>query len=89
MIITLEKNGIVEYAPIGFSWTVFFFSIFVPLLRGDFKGFFIMLIVNILTGGLSLFIFPFIYNNMYISSLLRKGYSKSGSKPININIQNN
>ena len=71
MIVTLEKNRVVKQAPIGFSWTVFFFGMFVPLLRGDFKGFFIMLF----TGWFLHFVFCFLYNGMYVKRLLnKKGY---------------
>ena len=38
-LITLEnkKTHQLKQAPIGFSWTNFFFGFFVPLFRGDWK----------------------------------------------------
>jgi len=59
---------------LGFSWTTFFFSIFVPLFRGDFLWFIIMLVIDVLTLGLAWIIFAFIYNGRYIKNLLEKGY---------------
>jgi hypothetical protein len=66
----------------GFSWTTLFFSFFVPLLRGDLKWFFVMLITNVIVGfftfGFGLIItwiiFAVIYNGRYISDLGKKGY---------------
>ena len=65
-----NSNGVIRKVPIGFSWTTLFFGIFVPLFRGDVKWFFIMLIVNLLTIGISGLIFPFIYNRIYIRGLM-------------------
>ncbi|MGU8834282.1 DUF2628 domain-containing protein [Clostridium perfringens] len=69
------KDGDKIYAPVGFSWTVFFFGAFVPLLRGDFKWFIIMLFLQI--GGFNLLtlLFMFKYNQWYIDDLIAKGYS--------------
>jgi len=61
----------------GFSWTLFFFGPFVPLFRGDIKWLIIMLILAPLTFGIAGLIFPFIYNRIYISNLLEKGYYPS------------
>lgn len=58
----------------GYSFTTLFFSVLVPLWRNDLKGFLLMLVFALLTGGTSLFIFPFFYNGMYINSLKKKGY---------------
>lgn len=66
----------------GFSWTTFFFGFFVPLLRGDIKWFFIMLITNLIvaaiTYGVGLIVtwvvFAAIYNKQYINDCGKKGY---------------
>ena len=59
---------------LGFSWTMFFFGVFVPLFRGDWKWFLIILIANLFTYGLASVAFAFIYNKIYIDDLLEKGY---------------
>ena len=41
-----KKDKLVKEAPVGFSWTVLFFGGFVPLVRGDWGYFFIMLVAN-------------------------------------------
>ena len=56
----------------GFSWTTLFFGIFVPLCRGDWKWFLIMLIANIFTYGLASIVFAFIYNKIYINLVIYK-----------------
>ena len=40
------NTGARREAPVGFSWTVLFFGGFVPLVRGDWGYFFIMLVAN-------------------------------------------
>ena len=65
------ENPIVRYAFIGFSWTVLFFSFFVPFRRGDFIrgiGYFILtwlflflsslIIVSLVLLGISSSSFP-------------------------------
>lgn len=66
--------GVVKECKAGFSWTTLFFGLFVPLLRGDFKWSIIMLLLAIITFGISWLVVPFIYNKKYIISLLEKGY---------------
>ena len=78
-IITLEKGLSRKPAIIGFSFTTLFFGWFVPLFRSDIKWFAIMLIASIVSLGLSWFVFPFIYNKLYLNLLLEEGY-KPASK---------
>lgn len=76
--------GVVKEVKVGFSWTMFFFGGFVPLFRGDIKWFFITWLVAIFTAGLSAFVFPFLYNKIYIKELLEKGYhpTNEGDKQV-------
>lgn len=69
--------------PTGFSWTSLIFWFWVPLLRGDFLWFFLYLIISFITFGIFCFIFPFIYNSLFIRSHL-----KSGHTPSDINSRN-
>ena len=68
------RTGQVKEAPVGFSWTVFFFGFFPPLFQGHWGGFAILLIAAALTLGLSGLVFMFIYNKMYIKYLIGEGY---------------
>ena len=69
-----NEIGQVKVVKEGFSWTMLFFGIFVPLYRGDWKWFLIILIANIFTYGWASVVFAFIYNKIYINDLLEKGY---------------
>lgn len=85
--VTIEdkKNHIVKEAPVGFSQTVLFFGAFVPLFRGDWGWFFIMLIANIITFGIASILFAFIYNRIYLHNSLKKSFkvkSYVGSKKL-------
>ncbi|MFO1119857.1 MAG: hypothetical protein U1E38_07100 [Rhodospirillales bacterium] len=68
------KTGQLKEAPVGFSWTVFFFGFFPPLFRGDWKWAIIIFLLALLTWGLSNLIFMFIYNKLYIKDLLGDGF---------------
>jgi hypothetical protein len=69
-------------APLGFSWTTFFFGFFPPLFRGDFKTaaayFAFSLIAGLIAGPVGPLVLwlvvAFIYNKMYAKSCLRQGY---------------
>lgn len=83
MKITLRHDsGMTKQVKKGFSWTFFFFGLFVPLIRGDLKWAAIMFILQALVGaftfGIGAFVvslvFAFIYNKIYIKDLLEKGY---------------
>lgn len=66
--------GIIKQVKLGFSWTMLFFGIFVPLFRGDFKWFLITLLASLVTCGFAWLVFPFIYNKIYIKELIEKGW---------------
>ena len=68
------STGIIKKAPVGFSWTILFFEPFVALVRCDFGGAILLLILAPLTFGMSCIIAPFVYNKLYIKKLLKKGY---------------
>lgn len=82
MIELRNRNGVVKKAPQGFSWTVFFFGLFVPLFRKDWKFFLIMFALNLVIGaityGLGAFIVNLIvaikYNEWYLEGLQNEGY---------------
>ena len=63
-----------KQAKIGISWTVFFFGPFPALFRGDWKWFLIMILADSFTLGLSHWVFIFLYNKLYLTDLLAKGY---------------
>lgn len=68
------QTGQMREAPVGFSWTVFFFSWFPPMFRSDWKWTFIMFLCAVVTWGLSGLVFMFIYNKLCIKELLNNGY---------------
>jgi len=72
LILEHPHSGIIKQAPVGYSWTTLFFPSLPALLRGDFKGFIIQLILACLL--IPILIFPRIYNKQYIRRLLEKGY---------------
>ena len=69
-----NEIGQVKVVKEGFSWTMLYFGIFVPLCRGAWNWFLITLIANLFTYGLASVVFAFIYNKIYINDLLEKGY---------------
>lgn len=69
-----NDNGVTKEVKKGFSWTMLFFGIFVPLVRGDWKWGLISIVLAPITFGISWLVFPFIYNKLYLNDLLNKGY---------------
>ena len=68
------RSGMVREAPVGFSWTTFFFGFFPALFRGHWVGFLIILLSALVTFGLLNLVFMFIYNKMYVRHLINDGY---------------
>ena len=77
---THPVSGAKAQAPVGFSWTTLFFGFFVPLLRTHYVMAVVMLVVALLTGGLSYAVFPFFYNKSYIKYLVNQGYKVDGAE---------
>lgn len=75
--VNLQQNTLLATGYDGFSWTTLFFGCLVPLWRGDWPWFAIMLLAQVLTVGLASLVFCFVYNRIYTRSLLEKGYLPS------------
>lgn len=67
-------TGARREVPTGFSFTNLFFGFFVPALRGDMKNTVIQILFALVTGGISLVIFPFLYNSQYRNQLAADGF---------------
>lgn len=70
--ILLKKGSVTKESYLGFSWTTFFFGGFVPLVRGDYLAFVVMIIAQFFTMNLACFVFCFIYNKIYTRNLIEK-----------------
>ena len=70
---------------VGFSWTMFFFGVFVPLFKKDWIGALFMMLINIvvsyLTNGFGTMFIDLViacfYNKNYIQRMLQKGWEPS------------
>ena len=67
-------TGVTRIAPVGISWTVFFFDFLPPMFRSDWKWAIIMFTIASMTFGLSAGVFVFIYNKIYIKELINNGF---------------
>ena len=75
-------TGIIKEVPVGFSWTVLIFGFFTPLLRRDAKWTLIILICAVFTLGFSSIVIAFIYNKIYLESLMEDGYVENKEREI-------
>ncbi|AMB99089.1 hypothetical protein AWM75_03320 [Aerococcus urinaehominis] len=88
-VVLANPAGQTKQVKLGLSWTAFFFGAFVPLFRGNWKWFFIMLVTNIVlgisagsligdSGGFVGFlvnlVWLFFYNKWYVKDLYNDGY---------------
>ena len=71
-------NGVeIKKVPLGFSWTVFFFGCFVPLIRQDWLGALVLFILCLIAGPFGpvvCWIAAFFYNKSYAKRLFADGY---------------
>ena len=74
VILTNNMTGEMKTAPVGFSWTTFFFGFIPALFRTDWKWAIIQFLLSSITFGISNLVMPFIYNKMHIKDLLNKGF---------------
>ena len=72
-------SGQLRAAPVGFSWTSLFFGFLPAAFRGHWSMAIIMVLLALLTFGLSGIYFAFAYNRMYINHLLNEGYQAVGA----------
>lgn len=67
----------IKEAPIGFSWTVLFFGLFVPILREDWKWFVVMLLLTMFLGPIVIiynFAMALLYNRIFFRGLIKRGF---------------
>lgn len=84
-------TGEERYAPVGFSWTSFFFGFFPCAWRQDWLAAIVIFCLSVLTsmvgGWLALWILQgFFYNKWYITKLIEKGFTVKASegKPLDM-----
>jgi hypothetical protein len=81
LILKNPATSEIKRAPVGFSWTFFFFGSFVPLFRADWKWLVITAVIALCTFGFSTLVFCFIYNKLYIKDLvLSSGFKVQSSE---------
>lgn len=73
--VTLQHKSTkkMKIAPVGFSWTTFFFGFLVPFFRGDIKNAVILFLLGFGSIG------AFFYNRWYIRGLVKSGYRAKSS----------
>jgi hypothetical protein len=82
VILENPRTGQIRKAPVGFSWTMFFWGPFAPMFRGDWKWAIILLIVALIAaaasggflGWLPFFIAAFMWNKSYLNRLVSDGF---------------
>ena len=72
---SLNKPGYV-----GYCWTYFFFSFFVPIFRGEILIGVLHLIFSIVTFGIFQLVIPFLYNKQFTTRMLTSGWVLSDTE---------
>ena len=72
---SLNKPGYV-----GYCWTYFFFSFFVPIFRGEILIGVLHLIFSVVTFGIFQLVIPFLYNKQFTSRMLTSGWALSDTE---------
>jgi len=81
-ILENPRTGQIRSAPVGFSWTMFFFGPFAPMFRGDWKWAIILLILASVAmvasagflGWLPSLVGAFLWNKSYFTRLISDGF---------------
>ena len=68
------QSGVITTGFYGFSWTTLFFSGFPAIFRGDLITGVIVLILSASSFWLVDIIWAFLYNRLYTTRLLERGY---------------
>lgn len=82
IVLKHKESGLMKECTTGFSWTTFFFGLFVPLIRGDIKWAVILTVLSLIIGGFTFgigaiivnIVFSFVYNKIYIKSIMERGF---------------
>ena len=74
------NSGLNKPGYMGYCWTYFFFSFFVPIFRGEILIGVLHLIFSVVTFGLFQLVIPFLYNKQFTSRMLTSGWELSDTE---------
>ena len=74
------NSGLNKSGYVGYCWTYFFFSFFVPIFRGEILIGVLHLIFSVVTFGLFQLVIPFLYNKQFTSRMLTSGWELSDTE---------
>lgn len=75
-----SNSGLNKPGFVGYCWTYFFFSFFVPIFRGEILIGVLHLIFSVVTFGLFQLVIPFLYNKQFTSRMLTSGWELSDTE---------
>lgn len=80
MKITLtHPSGVKKKVKVGFSWTLLFFGLWVPVFRADWNSLLRMWLLGMCTLGIYVIVACWTYNKRYGQWLMEQGYQPSDS----------
>ena len=74
------NSGLNKPGYVGYCWTYFFFSFFVPIFRGEILIGVLHLIFSVVTFGLFQLVIPYLYNKQFTSRMLTSGWELSDTE---------
>ena len=74
------NSGLNKPGYVGYCWTYFFFSFFVPIFRGEILIGVLHLVFSVVTFGLFQLVIPFLYNKQFTSRMLTSGWELSDTE---------
>jgi len=75
-----SNSGLNKPGFVGYCWTYFFFSFFVPIFRGEILIGVLHFIFSVVTFGLFQLVIPFLYNKQFTSRMLTSGWEISDTE---------